>query len=108
VEALLGFAAREGATNVIRHSHARRCEIAVRQVGDVAQLEVRDDGIGAQTHAHGGSGLRGLAERMAEAGGTLEAGPVEGGGFRLIARLPLATPAAAWPQGETEPVPSER
>jgi two-component system sensor histidine kinase DesK len=90
VETLLGFAAREGVTNVIRHSHARHCEIAVRRKGEVAELEVRDDGLGAAHGTDSGSGLRGLAERMAEAGGTLEAGPAEGGGFRLLARVPIA------------------
>ena len=38
---LLGFAAREGATNVLRHSGARRCEILVQRVGDTAELELR-------------------------------------------------------------------
>jgi two-component system sensor histidine kinase DesK len=92
VETLLGFAAREGVTNVIRHSRARRCDIAVRREGEEAELEIRDDGIGAAKGANQGSGLSGLAERMAEAGGTLEAGTVAGGGFRLTARVPVATP----------------
>jgi two-component system, NarL family, sensor histidine kinase DesK len=91
VEAILGFAAREGATNVVRHSGARRCEIVVRRVGDAAELELRDDGIGAAGAGGQGSGLRGLAERIAEAGGELEAGPADGGGFRLLARVPIAT-----------------
>jgi two-component system, NarL family, sensor histidine kinase DesK len=108
VETLLGFAAREGVTNVIRHSGAGRCEIVVRRVGDVAELEVRDDGAGTMGGGGEGSGLRGLAERMAEAGGTLEAGPGEGGGFRLVARVPIATPMASPPEGEAEPVASGR
>jgi two-component system, NarL family, sensor histidine kinase DesK len=108
VETLLGFAAREGATNVIRHSGAGRCEIVVRRVGDVAELGVRDDGAGTMGDGGKSSGLRGLAERMAEAGGTLEAGPGEGGGFRLVARVPIATPTAPPPEGEAEPVASGR
>lgn len=108
VEALLGFVAREGVTNVIRHSHARRCEIAVRHTDGVAELEVRDDGLGAANGATRGSGLRGLAERMAEAGGTLEAGPVEGGGFRLIARVPIAIPTPRRRDDEPEPVATGR
>jgi two-component system, NarL family, sensor histidine kinase DesK len=91
VEAVLGFAAREGATNVVRHSGARRCEIVVRRVGDSAELEVRDDGVGAASAGGQGSGLRGLAERIAEAGGELKAGPADDGGFRLLARVPIAT-----------------
>lgn len=102
VETLLGFAAREGVTNVIRHSQATRCEIAVRRIDEVAELEMRDDGLGT-THAGGqGSGLRGLAERMAEAGGTLDTGPTEGGGFRLVARVPMAGSMPSRPGGEPE------
>jgi two-component system, NarL family, sensor histidine kinase DesK len=91
VETLLGFVAREGATNVVRHSGASRCEIAVRHAGDVAELEVRDDGRGGRGGAGEGTGLRGLAERLAEAGGSVDAGPAEDGGFRLVARVPLGT-----------------
>jgi two-component system sensor histidine kinase DesK len=90
VEALLGFVVREGVTNVVRHSHARRCEIVLRRINGVVALELRDDGIGGPPGADQSTGLRGLAERMAEAGGTLEAGPADGGGFRVIARLPIA------------------
>jgi two-component system sensor histidine kinase DesK len=107
-EALLGFAVREGVTNVIRHSGARRCLIAVRHVGDVAQLEVRDDGRGVTSKGGGGSGLRGLAERLAEAGGTLDAGPAEDGGFRLVARVPIAPPPDLPWTGEPEPVTTGR
>ena len=104
VETLLGFAAREGTTNVIRHSGASRCRVAVRRAGEVAELEVRDDGTGAHGEGSDGSGLRGLAERMAEAGGELEAGPADGGGFRLVARVPIATPVARAPGGDGEPL----
>jgi len=103
VETLLGFAAREGATNVMRHSGASRCHIVVRRVGDMAELELRDDGVGAASASGEGSGLRGLAERMAEARGTLEAGPAEGGGFRLAARVPITTSVS--PQAEGAPAP---
>ena len=108
VETLLGFAAREGATNVIRHSDARRCEIEVRRIGDMAELEVRDDGAGDANDTGDGSGLRGLSERMTEAGGTLDAGPVKDGGFRLIARVPIVTSMSRRPADEAEPVASRR
>ncbi|MFI7693162.1 histidine kinase [Nonomuraea sp. NPDC049655] len=42
--------------------------------------------------AVGGNGLTGLAERIAAAGGRLEAGPLPGGGYRLHARVPLEVP----------------
>lgn len=89
VETLLAFAVREATTNVVRHSGARHCEISVRRVDGFAELDVRDDGIGTAGGVVEGTGLRGLAERMAEARGTLEAGSAPGGGFRMIARVPL-------------------
>jgi two-component system, NarL family, sensor histidine kinase DesK len=100
VEPPLAFAVREATTNVLRHSRARRCDIALRSGGDRAVLEVRDDGIGAGDPPERGSGLRGLGERMAAAGGTLEAGPAPGGGFRLVAAVPIAKPRAVRPNGD--------
>lgn len=105
---LLGFAVREGATNVIRHSGARRCRIAVRHVGDAAELEVYDDGGGAPAERGEGTGLRGLAERIAEAGGTLQAATADGGGFRLIARVPIAASTPPQPEGASAPFATTR
>jgi two-component system, NarL family, sensor histidine kinase DesK len=100
VEAPLAFAVREATTNVVRHSQARRCDIALLLTGDRAVLEVRDDGIGGSDPPERGSGLRGLAERMAAAGGILQAGAAPGGGFRLLAAVPLAQPRAVRPNGD--------
>jgi signal transduction histidine kinase len=58
--------------------------------GTTVTVDVRDDGIGAQTRASlGGHGLAGMAERAAALGGRVEAGPLAGGGFRVHAVLPL-------------------
>jgi two-component system, NarL family, sensor histidine kinase DesK len=108
VETLLGFAAREAVTNVIRHSRARRCEILVRHAAELTELEVRDDGTGAPQQGDKGSGLRGLSERLAEAGGTLEAGVAEGGGFRLLAGVPIAKSIRRRRANEAEPVATGR
>jgi two-component system sensor histidine kinase DesK len=89
VDSVFGWAVREGTTNVIRHSGARHCVIAVRRAGDEATLEIRDDGQGGSP-AGTGNGLRGLRERLAAAGGTLAAAPLPGGGFRLVATVPVA------------------
>jgi two-component system sensor histidine kinase DesK len=80
-DALLGWAVREGVTNVVRHSGARACEI--RLEGTV--LEIRDDGRGPGGSAFG-NGLRGLAERAAALGATVET--PEGDGFLLRVTIP--------------------
>jgi signal transduction histidine kinase len=56
-------------------------------------VQVDDDGRGltrAPTDRQPGYGLAGMAERSAAVGGSLEAGPRPGGGFRVRARLPVA------------------
>ncbi|MFD9676307.1 sensor histidine kinase [Streptomyces sp. NPDC059981] len=86
--ALLGGVVREAATNVIRHSGAAGCEIELSAVGGRARLVITDDGHGVGS-APPGSGLTGLGERLAAAGGTLRSGPAPGGGFRVTAELPV-------------------
>ncbi|WP_262703236.1 MULTISPECIES: sensor histidine kinase [Streptomyces] len=100
-EALLGWVVREGVTNVVRHSGASRCEIEVRGGMDRVRLEITDDGGGVGSRATGtnadgspktgGTGLKGLAERLSTAGGSLESGPAGRRGFRLVAELPVDT-----------------
>lgn len=81
---------QEALTNVRRHAgpHARaRVEVAV---ADALTVLVEDDGRGAATEHDGrGLGLLGMRERVAAHGGSLEAGPRAGGGWRVAARLPL-------------------
>jgi len=89
VEAVLAWAVREGTTNVVRHACARRCAIRVHADGDVATVEVEDDGQAA-AEAGRGSGLAGLAERAARVRGRLEAAALPDGGFRLRVTVPLA------------------
>ena len=95
VEGVLAWAVREGATNVIRHSGARRCTLRVSSgsSGD-AEVEVVDDGVGvAQVNGSaGGHGLVGLAERARSLGGRVEAGVRPGGGYRLAVSVPLRHP----------------
>ncbi|WP_329519042.1 sensor histidine kinase [Spirillospora sp. NBC_01491] len=102
VDGLFGWAVREGVTNVVRHSRAAHVHITVTCADGAALLEVADDGC-AGTDAAGpfdpGNGLTGLTERVAAANGTLEAGPVPGGGFRLAVRVPLAPGAGRAPVG---------
>lgn len=89
-EALLGWVVREAVTNVVRHSGASRCEIAVSGGADRVRLTVTDDGTGAAGPSQGpGTGLTGLTERLLTAGGSLKAGTEPGGGFAVTAELPV-------------------
>ena len=93
VDAVLAWTVREGATNVIRHSRAQRCEIRITREEGAVRAEVIDDGRGASVTAPPeatGSGLLGLAERVAEPDGRMVAGAGNGGGFRLQVVLPIA------------------
>ncbi|MEU7551415.1 sensor histidine kinase [Streptomyces sp. NPDC044571] len=96
--ALLGWVVREAVTNAIRHSRATRCEIEVRSSAERVRLVITDDGSGVGS-TPAGSGLTGLAERLAAAGGTLSSGPAPDRGFRVTAELP-AEPAEAEGNGE--------
>lgn len=93
VEAVLAWAVREGTTNVIRHSGARSCRIAVQPGPLAASAEVVDDGHDAVAPNGTGSGLAGLRERAEHMAGRLEAGPAPGGGFRLFVTVPVREPA---------------
>ncbi|MEW9528182.1 sensor histidine kinase [Microbispora sp. NPDC049125] len=88
-DALLGWAVREGVTNVIRHSGARSCGIDLRRGGGLV-LEIRDDGSpsAGERPAGGGNGLDGLRERVTAVGGEMEAGPLPGRGFLLRVAVP--------------------
>ncbi|MEU6504858.1 sensor histidine kinase [Streptomyces sp. NPDC046942] len=92
-EALLGWVVREAVTNVVRHSGASRCEITVESGTEQARLTVTDNGTGEPVsrprEGIGGTGLKGLTERLAAAGGSLTAGPSPRGGFSVTAELPV-------------------
>ncbi|MFF2651956.1 sensor histidine kinase [Streptomyces sp. NPDC058045] len=97
-EALLGWVVREAVTNAVRYSGATRCEITVDESGERIRLRVADNGRGTLgavgrggPGGRTGTGLKGLAERVAAAGGELAAGPAPRGGFLVTAHLPAAT-----------------
>ena len=81
---------QEALTNTLRHARGTRAEVTLCYSGDVLELDVLDNGRGGTVaHRDGAFGIVGMRERAAILGGTLEAGPVAGGGFRVHASLPL-------------------
>ena len=81
---------QEGLTNALKHSGAGSAEVVVRYGDGEVELTISDDGPGGAGGDSGGHGLVGMRERVSVYGGELAAGPREGGGFRLRARLPLS------------------
>ena len=68
---------------------ARRTTVTVDWARTTLTLEIRDDGRRRRAPADGGHGLVGMRERVRLYGGELEAGPADGGGWRVRATLPL-------------------
>lgn len=90
-EAILSWAVREGVTNVIKHSRAHHCMIALTREEQSVGVEVADDGRALSSVSEdAGNGLRGLAERVKAVDGQFEAGSRPTGGFCLAVTLPLA------------------
>jgi signal transduction histidine kinase len=93
---------QEALTNAVRHSAGHSATVQLRYGPADLEIEVADDGTSAtpspakgdiiaaaSNHANRtGNGLRGMAERARALGGSLDAGPRPGGGFRVLARLP--------------------
>ena len=78
VEATVWFAACEAVTNAVKHAEPTSIEVRLQDLGDTVQLVVVDDGQGGADQS--GSGLRGLADRVEAAGGsvTIRSAPGEG------------------------------
>ncbi len=94
VETAIYFMVAEGLTNVAKYAGAMRVRIGVAVCDGVVAAEISDDGRGG-ANASGGSGLRGLADRLEAIGGSLEVESPPGGGTVLRARVPLGSSAAA-------------
>jgi signal transduction histidine kinase len=106
IRSLMAAVLREGATNVLQHSVAERCEITLTQTGDQLSLDMINDGIldldaAAGPHEGDGGGLGTLAEQVAALDGELTAGLDEDGRFRLHLSVPVAPDQK--PPAEAEP-----
>ena len=108
---------QEALTNSLKHAGRARARVRVCYGREALEVQVSDDGTGLPVQARdggaglavvrlrpggllevtdpvapaagGGNGLIGMRERVAMFGGSLEAGPRPGGGYRVAARLPL-------------------
>jgi signal transduction histidine kinase len=83
------FAAAEALTNVAKHSGAASASVTARVSGSILVLEVRDDGHGGADPAQG-SGLTGLADRVAVAGGRMLLSSPPGGPTVLRVEVPCS------------------
>jgi signal transduction histidine kinase len=90
IEAAAYFVACEGLTNVVKHAGATAATITAREEGSLLVVAVEDDGVG-DARANGGSGLRGLADRVEAVGGHLRIDSPASGGTRIVARIPCGS-----------------
>jgi signal transduction histidine kinase len=88
VESAAYFVVSEALTNVVKHSGADRAAVGIWRDNGGLVVEVADDGSGGADPA--GSGLRGLADRVAALDGRLRVDDPDGGGTLVRADIPLA------------------
>ncbi len=87
IEATAYFVASEALANVAKHAAAENARVAIRHCDGRLTVEISDDGVGG-ARPDAGSGLRGLADRVASVGGHLHLHSPPGHGTRLVADLP--------------------
>jgi signal transduction histidine kinase len=90
VEAAAYYVACEALTNAVKHASASRVEVRTGHVDGTLRLHVADDGVGGAT-VGAGTGLTGLADRVAAHGGTLVIHSPPGAGTRISAEFPCAS-----------------
>jgi signal transduction histidine kinase len=88
VEAAAYFVVSEALANVARYAHANGVSVRIGVEDGVLAVEVRDDGVGGADET-AGTGLRGLADRVAALDGTFVVESPPGAGTRLRAEIPL-------------------
>jgi signal transduction histidine kinase len=80
---------QEALTNALKHAGPATARVVVRYRENDLELEITDTGLGAGASDGEGHGLVGMRERVSLYGGKIEAGPQDGGGFAVRARLPM-------------------
>ena len=83
------YVASEALANAAKHAHATTVSISVRRLEGELLVEVDDDGVGGADPD--GSGLRGLADRVAALDGHLRVHSPDGKGTRITAELPCGS-----------------
>jgi two-component system sensor histidine kinase DesK len=97
---LFGWVVREGITNIVRHARATHCTVTLGR----DFIEIADDGRGGAAAV--GSGLTGLRERVATAGGTVDVGGTMSG-WRLRVVVPVPAPSSAGSPRTTRQLPCD-
>ena len=81
---------QEALTNVLKHAGPNaKAEVRIRCGERAISIEINDDGVGKTRLPGSGHGIAGMRERAQSLGGTLDAGPRPGGGFSVVAMLPI-------------------
>jgi signal transduction histidine kinase len=87
VELAAYYLVSESLTNLAKHAHASSARVEVVREADCLVVEVADDGVGGAV-IDGGSGLRGMQDRVDALGGRLSVTSPKGGGTRIRAEIP--------------------
>jgi signal transduction histidine kinase len=89
-EAALYFVAAEALTNVDRHARASAARVTVRSENGWTEIAIADDGVGGAGAGNGGTGLRGLADRIDALHGRISVESAPGEGTTVRAAVPAA------------------
>jgi len=92
---------QESLTNTYRHAGPAEADVRLEYLPDELRVQVDDSGRGQANGSVGtGSGLTGMRQRAEALGGSLSAGPRQGGGFRVSATLPTGPASSHEPHSE--------
>jgi signal transduction histidine kinase/ketosteroid isomerase-like protein len=92
------FVIAESLTNAVKHAAAGEVSVVAARQDDALTIEVRDDGVGGADCSRG-TGMVGLADRVAVMGGAMSVTSPVGGGTVIAVRLPLAGETGERPAG---------
>jgi signal transduction histidine kinase len=94
VEIAAYYVVAESLANVAKYAHATAARVRVERLDGTARIEIADDGVGG-ADISGGSGLRGLRDRVEALDGRLAVDSARGAGTRIVAEIPLGVRFAA-------------